>query len=140
MKPLIQTITEPGRGNCLAAAIACILEVPVESIPDLDCGRNHDALEAFLGMRGLVPVWIHAAELAKRWVGYHPEFCVLIGDSPRRTGVRHAVVGKPDGYGYSIVHDPHPEGGGLAGDPVAVIYFGVLDPTQPRGDLCESRT
>lgn len=129
MKPLHQTVTEPGKGNCLAACIASILEVPIEAVPDLDCGRDIAALKAFLATRNLAPIWIHAPDLQRRYVGLDPCYCVLIGPSPRRPGVMHAVVGSPMGYGYSFVHDPHPSGTFIAGDPVSVLYFGALDPT-----------
>lgn len=128
MRPIAQTVTEAGKGNCLAACIASILEVPIESIPDLRCGSDHAALEAFLATHGMSPVWLWCTKLASSYVGYVPIHCILIGGSPRRAGIRHAVVGVPNGYGYQIVHDPHPEGGGIVGDPVAVLYLGALLP------------
>jgi hypothetical protein len=71
-----------------------------------------------------VPIWLHCKTLYQSYVGYTPEYCVLIGDSPRSEKCLHAVVGRPNGYGYEVVHDPHPEGGGLRGDPQQVIYLG----------------
>lgn len=132
MKPVIQTVTEAGRGNCLAACVASILEIPIEAVPDLKCGADFAALSAFLAARGMVPIWLHVAGLAASYVGHSPAHCIVIGDSPRRP-VQHAVVGKPKGYGFEIVHDPHPEGGGIKGEPKSVIYFGALTPTAAAG-------
>jgi hypothetical protein len=125
MKPVIQTKTEFGKGNCLAACIASILEIEIDVIPDLKSGENFKGLKDFLAERGIVPIWIHNKTLGTSYVGYSPGFCILIGDSPRSEKVHHAVVAKPNGYGYDIVHDPHPEGGGLKGEPHQAIYFGA---------------
>ena len=126
MKPLSQTITEVGKGNCLAACVASILEVSLESVPDLQCGVNFRGLQEYLAGFNLTAIWLHCPELGSAYVGYTPEYCILIGDSPRNEKLRHAVVGRPKGYGYETVHDPHPDGYGLKGEPESVIYLGIL--------------
>lgn len=130
MKPLIQTDTGPHTGNCLATAIACVLEVDPAEIPDLNGGENFKGLLEYLGTKSVVPIWLHGGQFRGRWVGYWPKFCVLIGVSPRtgEKNVLHAVVGKPNGYGYEVVHDPHPEGTGLLGEVQQVLYFGAVIP------------
>lgn len=124
MTPIIQTITEPGKGNCLAACIASILDIDISVVPDLQCGANYKGLCEFLARFNLVPIWIHS-DLGDKWVGYYPEYCIVIGPSPRLSS-KHAVVAKPNGWGYEIVHDPHPEGGGIAGEISSVIYLGSV--------------
>lgn len=126
MIPVIQTITEAGKGNCLAACIASILEAPIDEILDLKSGGNLNEMRDYLERKGVVPIWVHCDALSNSYVGYTPEHCIVIGNSPRQKGVQHAVVGKPQGYGYEIVHDPHPQGGGLDGPVTSVIYFGAV--------------
>lgn len=130
MKPVMQTETTPGKGNCLAACFASILEVPIEEIPDLDCGNNRRGLADYLAGKGMTPIWLRVAASPPgvTWAGHSPPLCVLIGPSPRLPGRNHAVVGRPDGWGYEIVHDPHPEGGGLSGPIEGLIYLGAKLP------------
>lgn len=40
MKPTIQTKTGQWAGNCLAACVASIFEIPIESIPDFGIGDD----------------------------------------------------------------------------------------------------
>lgn len=131
MKPLIQTVMENGKGNCLAACIASILEVPIESVPDLGAGTFLAVMDEYLKTKGIVPVWVHAVQLASAWVGNADNYCILVGRSPRTEGVSHAVVGKPNGYGFKIIHDPHPDGTGIKGEVTSVIFLG-------RSDLVEA--
>lgn len=125
MKPIKQTITELGKGNCLAACFASILEVDIDEIPDLKRGENFTGLQEYLAKKNLTAIWLYIKDLSNYYIGYEPKYCILIGKSPRNTQINHAVVAKPNGYGYIIVHDPHPDGGNLAEDPSQVIYIGA---------------
>jgi hypothetical protein len=126
MKQVYQTNMEPGTGNCLAACFASILEIDLEEVPDLKAGTDFKVMQDFLGAHGVEPIWLHNKGLDNSYNGYTPKYCVLIGASPRYENLLHAVVGRPKGYGYEVVHDPHPEGGGLKGRVVSVIYLGKL--------------
>lgn len=114
MKPVTQTIVGVGnrRANCLMAAVASILEVSVESMPDVAdaedrglawYGTLRDALAPF----HLVPVLydqLSAAFPPIAPAGYH----IACGLSPRQQE-DHAVVA----FDGRVVHDPHPSGDGL---------------------------
>lgn len=120
MKPIKQTKTEVGSGNCLAACYASILEVPIESIPDLQCGRTMNELHDILKSKGISITHLQPTEKvawSKMFVGYG-QICILCGPSPRhpeahRPRIHHAVVGITDGYGFRIIHDPHPTNEGI---------------------------
>lgn len=106
------TQTEVGvdnpRANCLMAAVASILEVPLESLPDVYDEEQRGlswvtALQHALKPHGLVPVIYdqasdHFPSIAPK--GYH----IACGISPRDGKSHHAMVAL-DGV---IVHDPHP--------------------------------
>ncbi|HEV8448563.1 MAG TPA: hypothetical protein VGQ44_17155 [Gemmatimonadaceae bacterium] len=117
MKPVTQTHVGVGnpRANCLMAAIASIVECPIDSLPDV---YDHEqrgldwfgVLRDALAPHRLVPVIYDQNSklfppIAPK--GYH----VACGTSPRQDE-QHAVVAL-DG---EIVFDPHPSRDGLRGD------------------------
>lgn len=112
MRPVDQT-REGATGNCYCAAIASILEVPLESLPDIVAeemhGRDwHTYVAAYLFKHhGLM-----ALELDGRLVPYvSPRgFHIISGTSPRNPEWGHAVVGL---FG-ELLHDPHPSRAGVA--------------------------
>ena len=55
-------------------------------------------------------------------------WCIISAKSPR--GIDHAVVGKR----YEIVHDPYPEGGGVAEEERTYIFFVLIEPKY--GSIC----
>lgn len=116
MKPVTQSKTGKD-GRCFPACLASILEIPENSVPDLD-NTNKKQVDSFLSQHGLeyarVPTDIKPA-------GYH----VIEGISLR--GGAHAVVGL-DGR---LIHDPHPQDGTGRGL-VQVDNYGLLLPTRRR--------
>lgn len=121
---LTQTNTDPG--NCWQTAVACILEVPAEALPDqvlIEAGgqRYWNFLGAYLEahhqlMYTEVPDYQHPA---LRPVGHH----LLVGPTVRTSpehDIHHVVVGVA---GY-MVWDPHPSRAGL----LTVEKWGVLTP------------
>jgi hypothetical protein len=95
------------RGNCFAAALASLLDLPLWMVPPFEemfdrsdwRERVDQWLERMFRLR-LVRTDGHAIDAL-------PEFYLGSGLSPR--GVRHSVV-------YSrgeLVHDPHPSGAGI---------------------------
>lgn len=114
MKPVTQThvgVDNP-RANCLMASIASILEIPIDSLPDIyeHEQRNmhwYTVLRDALLPHRLVPVIYDQnvpAFPAIAPAGYH----IACGKSPRSEH-DHAVVAC-DGL---VVHDPHPSRSGL---------------------------
>lgn len=108
-------------GNCLAACLASLLELPLEQVPALeDAGERwfnvmYEFLQAhgcdYRGTKYTGPssnrFWWEF--LLERNIGIDGYF-IVGGKSPRAWVVRgHAVIYK-DGV---MVHDPHPSGAGL---------------------------
>ena len=115
MRETEQTIFEKGKGNCFAACVASILEVPVSEVihfPDGECAEWRDIVNDWLFARGLFFLDISLPgdmrdSVVKYW-GHH----IIMGESPRDGDVMHAVVG----YKGDIVFDPHPSRDGLNGN------------------------
>lgn len=121
MQPVLQTETELGRGNCLSACLASILDLPADSVPNFRLAADQfAAAQEWLATRGLYAVRF-VADRARLFVP-SGKYCVLLGKSPRRD-VGHAVVGVTTPCGFDVAHDPHPSGGGLDGDPWWVLFL-----------------
>jgi len=132
MKPVYQTrfggrdAPPEKRGDCEAAALASILELPLATVP---CFAHLDD-EKWVEQRGqwLRQLGFWGLELSPpfeyreggswlRNLGYH----LMCGVSPR--GHEHCCVG----FAGEIVHDPHPDGGGLT-EVGRVVILIPLDP------------
>lgn len=112
MKPVTQSKLyqedAPMRGNCRAACVASLLEIPLWMVPpiedmrgDLQEERWNDWLDRMFGLEFV----------RNHGDGVPPaEFYIACGPSPRGVGsIYHSVV-------YSngqLVHDPHPSGAGV---------------------------
>ena len=107
MKPVMQT-TFGEDGNCMAACVASLLEMPLGAVPALNGVLWFVSLEKFLALRGLGLLRVYAEDwgTARLMVLTTLPF-IATGMGPR--GRRHAFVYVPGGRH----HDPHPEGGGL---------------------------
>lgn len=102
-------------GNCLSACVASILELPLRDVPwfadPSEKGKSdwYHSLRDFCLKHGFEPVY-HYIQREKMDEGItYPldRYHMISGISPR--GYSHAVVG----FNGKIVHDPHPDGGGL---------------------------
>lgn len=149
MKPVMQTRVGGNPecpGNCFAACLASILEIDISEIPDeLESIAQVKADGRWTGIkeddwsRSWAVWWVTVSDwLFDRFglgmidiqyktgtgglVRDDDIYCILGGKSPR--GLPHAVVAK----GALIIHDPHPEGGGLVDTPDTVTYFVVANP------------
>lgn len=112
------------KGNCFAACVASILELPLEKVPHFVEHENWlDCLQSFLKEWGLFYAFVSEEDkvYCGPW-GYH----VINGVSDR--GIRHSVVG----HAGEPVWDPHPSRSGLTGDWEAWTFgvFAQLDPAQ----------
>ena len=90
-------------GNCARAAIASLLGLRLEQVPEFplhDATAFWDGIELFLNSKGLTLFYMPQ--------NMRPDcYYLASGKSPR--GRNHMVVAR----GSKIVHDPHPDGGGL---------------------------
>lgn len=109
MQSKLWTPDAPLRGNCHAACLASLLDLPLWMVPpfedmraDLKNERETEWLERIAGVR-LVRIDGHQLDGL-------PEFYIAAGPSPRGDGtIYHSTI-------YSrgaLAHDPHPSGAGL---------------------------
>lgn len=120
MKRIDQTIFGDKTGNCFAACLASLLEVPIESLPidpsaELWFQTTQDALKPF----GLYFLEVRL-DVAVSYPMYamKDRLCVMTGKSPRGE-FWHAVVGRVDHDDtqdkvlFDVIHDPHPSRRGI---------------------------
>jgi len=117
MKPVDQTKFGFGNGNCQAACIASILEIPIEDIPNFHGDDPTDAETYWKNVRK----WCEDKPFTIISIAFQEDhdpkeflkdcWVIASGPSPRGTEEwhRHAVVWKNG----KIVHDPHPSRAGL---------------------------
>ncbi len=138
MKPVHQTFFDDERGNCEAACIASLLELPLDAVPNfVESPKPNEAEDEFLASHGLRAIRIlmvdesHAA--TTRWQ-FGP--CIVWGVSPRTFAdgsvKYHSVVAEPNAFGFKIIHDPHPSGDGLPEGPLGVMFI------VPAGDISKT--
>lgn len=119
MKPVYQTEFGAGRGNCLSACLASLLEWELEAIPNFSDygGRFWPEFWQWMKERNLGMIGISNVPS-----GYH----LIRVKSSRFEGSHHSLVGlngKP-------IHDPYP-GGNCEGELVWYDLVYLLDPTKP---------
>jgi hypothetical protein len=145
MIPHIQTEFSDGIGNCLATCIASILDLPMDAVPNFvaiqnisnsgcavemadrwlreNHGKRFIAVELY-GGAGPVTNQSFLNRLSHK---NKDELVILSGESPRKTvdgkAKFHAVVGRAKCWGFEIVHDPHPDGTGIVGQPYGVKWI-----------------
>ena len=122
------------RSNCMMAALASLIEVPLEELPDLydeeqkggrewweivrDTAKAHGYGVVFYKIEG--EEWPHIAP-----TGYH----IAIGPTVRHETMPHAVVAL-DG---AVVHDPHPLQQGLVSITHWMLVFPLRTPERKDG-------
>lgn len=115
-----QTGDEKITGNCMAACIASILELPLESVPNFAAYEDwFKRLNTWLKDRNLFYIEF-AFNAEDEWLTQNAGYHVMVGTSPRDSD--HAVVG----YQGKIVHDPHPSDAGLVKIDVVGFFIARL--------------
>lgn len=139
MKPVEQTRLNAHDGNCHAACIASILEVPLEAVPQPTVMEMADFEGWACYLERVRREFLHPRNLHDMTFGVRDGlgqlvrplgYSILCAASPR-TGGAHAVVAL-DG---AIVFDPHPRREMGLGEWHDWTIFTVLDPTKPVGEL-----
>ena len=109
MRPVDQTLFGHGVGNCFAACVASVLEVPLADVPNFCVEYSESewyfALARWLGERGFAPLTqqVNPAVFFEWCSQLWPEVYWIAG-GPNPRGVSHAVVYR----GAKLVHDPNP--------------------------------
>ncbi|MHB0998220.1 MAG: hypothetical protein ACYC27_03160 [Armatimonadota bacterium] len=122
MIPLTQTITGE-RGNCLMTSLASILEIPLESCPDIWDAKDN-------GISWYETLWNFADQQGYRISLKYPHmikepiqgYSLVVGASPRGFKGGHCCVA----FNGEIVHDPYPDRTGL----LSIDYFIKLVPIE----------
>jgi hypothetical protein len=128
MTPVTQDKFGHVDGNCMAACIASILEVPLDAVPNVGTLPDWQLrINEWLRSRGLFTVLIAWDEKYVRQ--YMPTAWLVVAGWAER-GLRHATVYR----GTELVHDPHPSRAGLK-IPEDVTFFAMLDPSERRREL-----
>lgn len=125
MKPVDQTVFGYPNGNCFAACVASLLELPIEEMPSIEGKGFYVVWEKWLAERGLAIADIPAG--SGSWI---PGLSIVTGKSPRG-GVTasgkptlHAVVARD----MKLIHDPHPDRSFIDGPPTEYTVIYPLDP------------
>lgn len=131
-----QTIFGDGKdgstpGNCFQVAIASLLELPVDVVPHFAAMDDFQGgALAFLRDRGKTvsiyrerwkgsPTVFSDATIAPLNYAPNNQMMLAMGQAPR--GFYHVVLWKAG----HLVHDPHPDGSGLIGEPDE--YWSIKD-------------
>jgi hypothetical protein len=134
MIPVDQTRFGDPDGNCLAACLATLLELPLDEVPHFAGEGWQYRLAHWLGAHGLwalrfAPPQPSSLDDAAAWLDETvPGWCIVSGQAPR--GLLHATVWQ----GGELVHDPHPSRDGIL-DVEDVLVLVPLDPA--RGGLAQ---
>ncbi len=123
-------------GNCTQAAIASYLGLTQDQVPDWNNEMREqtawefwDAIHDWFATQGY---YFHYANKNQTFPGLY----LVSGVSPRNPDLRHMVVYENG----KLKHDPHPDGGGIVGDPEMVYVAVPLDPKilTPTPDIIHS--
>lgn len=136
MTPVAQTILKPPTGNCFAACVASILELPVATVPNMyegadtllyDRDKAYDRVQRWLRGMGLRLLsfdrddaeeahidWGRTWRPSGYWIATHEP----VGGTP------HATVWKGDRF----VWNPFPGASQVVGELVMMEWFELLDP------------
>jgi hypothetical protein len=112
MKFVYQTILkndEINKGNCLQASIASLFELSLDNVPHFAMYHEDEwslKFTDFIYEQGYLYEGYAPISEIKNYQGVNNHHIVM-GTSKR--GYKHAVVYKNN----ELIHDPHPEGGGL---------------------------
>jgi len=118
VKRVEQTEFGEGRGNCLSAAIASILELSIDQVPNFALYGGQFWQKFYQ--------WLGAQNLGMCRAAHHPAGYHLITVVSPRGNFHHTMVG----HNGNPVHDPYP-GGNCAGEFVGSDVIYPLDFSQP---------
>lgn len=125
MTPVLQTIVGKDKGNCFAACLASLLDMPCDEVPNFigdDPGGGYwfDHCNRWLAERDLALVMIRGGEQGVFWTADGVLFIASVY-GPR--GLRHAVVMKMESDLPVLVHDPYPGEKCVGDEKVYFVYF-----------------
>ena len=126
MQPVDQTVFGE-RGTCLQAAVASILELTLDDVPDFHIGAANPIQQDQNYKKFMLSLGFYVYERYFLTPGFEaaaiPIFHIAVGKSPR--GMSHAVVY----FNGALVHDPHPSRAGIL-RVEEINLFVPVDPSQ----------
>lgn len=139
MVPQKQIVFTEGIGDCVRTCIASLLDMSIDDVPNFMDNADDwytpakrwlkDRGKKFIELRYYNEIGDPLTDMVtlnRAWVG-DGEYVMLLGKSPRpkKDGSTkyHAVVGQTSGWGFDIVHDPHPDNTNIVGEPYAVFWI-----------------
>ena len=132
MQRVLQTELLPPHGNALQACVASLLGVALDTVPNFV--EHADYWRAMLDHANSCGLSLLKLPLANEgrlpFESVPGTLCIARGESPRNAGGGHVVVAAvaADGVGLEMVHDPHPEGGFLAGPAAWACFYVAREP------------
>ena len=134
---LKQTIFGDSKGNCFSACVASLLNVSLDEVPNFcaDYAANEwwDKFRTWLHERQYEAIFFEFKGWEDGWKSMFEEADGLLwissGKSPRGDFL-HAVISK----GPNVFFDPHPDNGGLDGDPKDGVLLIPCDPAIRCGE------
>jgi hypothetical protein len=134
MRPVMQTkflVTDDDgenvqRGNCLQACLASIFELDLDDVPHFVAMPENEWWAALWNWLGERNIEVHYERITAPggWLPLSIPY-LLAGPSPRGE-FSHVVVAQS----HEVIHDPHPDGTGLAEGWRGAYYFLVRDPAR----------
>ena len=144
MTPVFQTIIDKGRGNCMSAAVASILDLPLEEVPNwvtraFDEGQPHRHyvyMREWLESKGLHLVRVNYKHFGD-WRSLVGAYAIASVPSQRFEHTTHAVIVtwtklESGAHQISIVHDPNPSNAPYDLDKVEPVDIYFVVPKHPR--------
>lgn len=127
--------------RCFAACVACLLEVPLSSVPEcftgLPAGKwDSSKQQEWLAQYGLFLIDIEC-QGREKFLGCVPgAIGIQCGHAKRDPEVLHAVVVEGTETGFVCEQDPHPDESFLI-DCTHLAFLGTLVPTHHKLDESE---
>ncbi len=138
-KQLIRHNPPESTGDCYRTSIACLVDRDPSTVPHFVVDWPEDT-QAQLARYHEVRAWLRE-NLGLDMMMFQPPLnewlprglCIASGESPRFPGLLHSVVWQLDGNGPGrLVHDPHPDGTGIVGDPQMYEFLIAIDVAELR--------
>ena len=131
MNKVYQTIVDKGHGNCMQAAVASLLDLDLDEVPNfIEHGNEwYNIFDSFIIKYGYEPNYIQddtqtLLRVANFDNGVNGYFYGVV-NSQTFEGITHAVI--VDRY-LNIIHDPNPNGKALFLRPDDVIGIYTMHP------------
>ena len=127
MKKVMQTVTDPKKGNCWAACIASFLGLSIDLVPNFcDKYPNRWLLETikWLSAYNYALVYVDLTRIDAKDLEIPIDMPFIVcGKSPRHNCYHACIMEQKIDGTLKLVHDPHPDGTGIVGKPIDYTFI-----------------